>query len=63
MMLSEIWYAAGELESRSVGRPAWTRVGAGRGGPARRVNRPRQAVGRALIGLGRAIAAQPKAAR
>jgi hypothetical protein len=56
MLLTDIYYQAGEIEARAVRRPSWARPhDPARSGTPRRS--PRRVVGRALIGLGRLIAA------
>lgn len=58
MLLNDVYYEAGEIEANAVRRPSWAwphnprTAEAGRRGP-------RRLVGRALINLGRAIAAEP----
>jgi hypothetical protein len=56
MLLTDVYYAAGEIEARALRRPSWARTHT----PARGVERrgPRRVVGHALIGLGRLIAAE-----
>lgn len=58
MMHMEIWNVAGEIEAEALRRPSWatpTRVSAPR---THHVARFRRALGRALIGLGRVVAAE-----
>ncbi len=58
MLLTDIYYEAGEIEAKAVRGPSWARPH----GPAVATNQrrgPRRLVGRALINLGRAIAAEP----
>ena len=62
MFLTDIWYAAGEIEARAVIRPSWAKVDGRLAASRRRPGAARLVVGRALIGLGRRIAAEPKAA-
>ena len=58
MLLTDIYYEAGEIEAKAVRGPSWARphnpVAAN--SPRRG---PRRLLGRALINLGRAIAAEP----
>ena len=58
MLLTDIYYEAGEIEAKALRGPSWARphnpvvaTAQSRG--------PRRLVGRALISLGRAIAAEP----
>lgn len=55
--------AAGEMEANALGRPSWTKLHEPSGSaPAeRRPSAPRRALGRALIRIGRAIAAESRA--
>ena len=58
MLLTDIYYQAGEIEAKAVRDPSWARPY----NPAAAANQrrgPRRLVGRALINLGRAIAAEP----
>ena len=61
MRLTDIWYAAGEMEANAVGRPSWTKLHEPSGSVQRRAGAPRRALGRALIRIGRAIAAESQA--
>ena len=57
MLLTDIYYEAGEIEARAVRGPSWARPY----NPSAVANHrrgPRGTVGRALINLGRAIAAE-----
>ena len=59
MLLNDIYYEAGEIEANAVRRPSWARPhNPVTADSARRG--PRRLVGRALINLGRAIAAEPR---
>ena len=60
MLLTDIWYAAGEMEANAVGRPSWAKLHEpSASAPAeRRASAPRRVLGRALIRIGRAIAAE-----
>lgn len=58
MLLTDIYYEAGEIEAKAMQRPSWARPH----NPAVATNGrrgPRRLIGRALINLGRAIAAEP----
>jgi hypothetical protein len=58
MLLTDIYYEAGEIEAKAVRRPSWARPHDPAGANSQRRG-PRRLVGRALINLGRAIAAEP----
>ena len=58
MLLTDIYYQAGEIEARAVRGPSWARPHNPVAATSQRRG-PRRLVGRALINLGRAIAAEP----
>lgn len=60
MLLTDIYYAAGEIEAQAVGRPSWAKPHTPSLATADRRG-ARHVVGHALIGLGRKIAAEPAA--
>lgn len=58
MLLNDVYYEAGELEAKSAGKPSWARPYTRVAAKSQRRG-PRRLIGRALINLGRAIAAEP----
>ena len=58
MLLTDVYYAAGEIEARALRRPSWAKTHTPASVTPRRG--PRRVLGHALIGLGRMIAAEPK---
>jgi hypothetical protein len=59
MLLTDIYYQAGEIEARAVRDPSWARPHNPAAAAANQRRGPRRLLGRALINLGRAIAAEP----
>jgi len=59
MLLTDIYYQAGEIEARAMSRPSWARPHQPSFARAPRRG-PRRIVGRALIELGRLIAAEAR---
>jgi hypothetical protein len=55
VLLTDIWFAAGEIEARALRGPSWAKVDAGASHPTHRVRTARLMIGHALIRLGRAI--------
>jgi hypothetical protein len=58
MLLTDIYYEAGEMEAKAVRGPSWARPHNPAGATSQRRG-PRRLVGQALINLGRAISAEP----
>ena len=62
MLLTDIYYEAGEIEGRALRQPSWAKpYGTIEATPIGRG--PRRLVGHALIGLGRLIASEPGTAQ
>jgi len=55
-MINDLWYEAGEIEAQALRRSSWAKPTTRLPYP-RRGGGPRRFVGRALVGLGRRIAA------
>ncbi len=62
MLLTDIYYEAGEIEGRALRQPSWAKP-YGATASAARGRGPRRLVGHALIGLGRLIASEPASAQ
>ena len=58
MLLTDIYYQAGEIEANALCKPSWAKPHEPAARRKARIS-PRRIVGRALIGLGRLIAAEP----
>jgi hypothetical protein len=61
MLLTDIYYEAGEIEARALRRPS-CKTPHDPTPPGAAGRAPRRLIGRALIGLGRIIAAEPSPA-
>lgn len=62
MMLTDIYYAAGEIEARAVRGPSWARLSGPVADSSTRRGGARRALGNGLVALGRLIAAEPQLA-
>jgi hypothetical protein len=61
MLLNDIYYEAGELEHTNADKPSWAKPYPAKASTSKRRG-ARSILGHALMGLGRAIAAEPNPA-